>query len=218
MDLPNTITSAVTHARRRIRQRIAILWHFAYRVQYSLGQYRVRYGSITLFGVLLLLVSASIYLWPSFQAILEAYYATEAGIQGLQALLLNTGAALIGAAAIVTSLVLFAMQVNIERMPYGLFRRLSADPKLLGAFAGAFLLAISVTALSTFVEQSRLALVLLSAVWSVLFVWELSRIVDGADSRGHAGGANLAPLGSGLLRCPPYLLNLPIRGFEHGFR
>ena len=170
MDLPNTITSAVTHVRRSVRQRIAILWHFAYRVQYSLGQYRVRYGSITLSGVLLLLVSASIYLSPSFQAILEGYYTTDDGVQGLQALLLNTGAALIGAAAIVTSLVLFAMQVNIERMPHGLFRRLSADPKLLGAFAVAFLLAISVTALSTFVEQSRLAPVLLSAVWSVSLI------------------------------------------------
>jgi hypothetical protein len=83
---------------------------------------------------------------------------------------LNVGSALIGAAAIVTSLVLFAMQVNIERMPHGLFRRLSADRKLLGAFALAFLLAIGVATLSTFVDQARLAHVVLAASWAVVFI------------------------------------------------
>ena len=75
-----------------------------------------------------------------------------------------------GAAAIVTSLVLFAMQVNIERMPHGLFRRLSADLRLLGAFLLAFILAIVVATLSVFVDQSRLALVVLVAFWAVVFI------------------------------------------------
>ena len=93
-----------------------------------------------------------------------------AWVQALQRLLMNVGTALIGAAAIVTSLVLFAMQVNIERMPHGLFRRLSADRRLLGAFAVAFLLAIGVATLSTFAEQVRMAYVVLSSAWAVLLV------------------------------------------------
>ena len=68
------------------------------------------------------------------------------------------------------SLVLFAMQVNIERMPHGLFRRLSADLKLLGAFALAFLLAIGVATLSTLVDQARLAHVVLAASGAVLCI------------------------------------------------
>ena len=75
------------------------------------------------------------YLLPAVQASLESRFATEESIQRFQSLLLATGNALIGAAAIVTSLVLFAMHVNVERMPHGLFRRLSGDRKLLGAFA-----------------------------------------------------------------------------------
>jgi hypothetical protein len=102
--------------------------------------------------------------------VLGEHYATEQAIEGLRGLILNTGTALIGAAAIVTSLVLFAMQVNIERMPHGLFRRLSADPKLLGAFALAFLLAIGVASLSTFVDQTRLAHVVLAASWAIVFI------------------------------------------------
>ncbi len=88
----------------------------------------------------------------------------------MRSLILGTGSALISAAAIVMSLVLFAMQVNIERMPHGLFRRLSADLKLLGAFALAFLLAIGVATLSTFVDQARLAHVVLAASGAVVFI------------------------------------------------
>ena len=121
-------------------------------------------------AVLLLLVSASFYLSPSLQAALESHYATQDAVRALQQLLLNAGTALIGAAAIVTSLVLFAMQVNVERMPHGLFRRLSTDPRLLGAFAIALLLAIGVATLSTFAEQVTLAPVVLSAAWAAILI------------------------------------------------
>ena len=169
MHLARAISSAVARTKRNVRQRIATLWNYAYRVQYKLGQYRLRYGAIAVSAVLLVLSSAS-FLSPSLQAALEAHYTTEDTVQALQRLLMNVGTALIGAAAIVTSLVLFAMQVNIERMPHGLFRRLSADRRLLGAFAVAFLLAIGVATLSTFAEQVRMAYVVLSSAWAVLLV------------------------------------------------
>ena len=83
---------------------------------------------------------------------------------------MNTGAALIGATAIVTSLVLFAMQVNVERLPHRLFRRLSQDRKLLIAFASAFVLAVGVATLSAFTGQIGLAAVLVSAVWAIFLI------------------------------------------------
>ncbi len=170
MNLKKVISSAVSRARRNIRQRISALWIYAHRAQYKLGQYRLRYAAIVVFAVLVLLVLASFYLLPHLQAALEAHYATEEAFHGLQRLMLNVGTALIGAAAIVTSLVLFAMQVNIERMPHGLFRRLSTDRRLLGAFGGAFLLAIGIATFSTVPEQNWSAYVLLSAAWAVLLI------------------------------------------------
>ena len=116
------------------------------------------------------LVATTGYLSPALQTILETQFATEKTVQRVQSLVLNTGSALIGAAAIVTSLVLFAMQVNVERMPHGLFRRLSEDRKLLGAFAATFALAIGVAALSTVAVQTRLAVVLVSAAWAIVFI------------------------------------------------
>lgn len=115
-------------------------------------------------------MATSFYWSPELQKVLEAHYSTEKSIEGLRSLIQNIGTALIGAAAIVTSLVLFAMQVNIERMPHGLFRRLSADRRLLIASALTFLLAIGIAILSTFTEQGLLALIVLSASWAIISI------------------------------------------------
>lgn len=170
MSWSGPIKSAITCTRKAVKRRIATLWQYAYRAQYWLGGWRLRYGGLAFSAVLLLLVSASVYLSSTFQNVLEDHFGTEQAIEGLRALILSVGSALIGAAAIVTSLVLFAMQVNIERMPHGLFRRLSADRKLLGAFALAFLLAVGVATLSTFTDQARLAIVMLAASWAIVFI------------------------------------------------
>lgn len=170
MSWRSNIDAAVKRMRKAVARRIAALWQHIYRVQYQLGVWRLRYGNIAFYAVLLLLVSATAYLSPVLQNVLVSHYSTGPALESLRSLILNVGGALIGAAAIVTSLVLFAMQVNIERMPHGLFRRLSADRKLLGAFALAFLLAIGVATLSTVVEQARLAQVVLAASWAVVFI------------------------------------------------
>ena len=166
----SNIDAAVKRMRKAVARRIAALSQRTYRAQYQFGLWKLRYGNIAFYAVLFLLVSASAYLSPALQNVLASYYSTEHAIEGLRGLILNVGSALIGAAAIVTSLVLFAMQVNIERMPHGLFHRLSADRNLLGAFALAFLMAIGVATLSTFVDMARLAHVVLAASWAVVFI------------------------------------------------
>lgn len=170
MSLPGLKRSAVERARKAVARRIAVLWQYTYRAQYRLNDWKARHGGTALSAVLLLFLAASVVLSPELQNALAYHYATEQEMDGLRSLVLNVGSALIGAAAIVTSLVLFAMQVNIERMPHGLFRRLSADGRLLSAFALAFLLAIGVATLSTLLDQDRLAFVVLSVAWAVVFI------------------------------------------------
>lgn len=170
MSRRSNIDSAVKRMRKAVARRIATLWQHIYRTQYQLGVWKLRYGNIAFYAVLLLLVSATAYLSPVLQNVLIDFYSTGPELESLRSLILNVGSALIGAAAIVTSLVLFAMQVNIERMPHGLFRRLSADRRLLGAFALAFLLAVGVATLSTVVDQARLARVVLATSWAVVFI------------------------------------------------
>jgi hypothetical protein len=109
----------------------ATSWGLVYRLQYRLSVWRLRRGSRVIFALLIGLAACNIYLLPRIQAALDGLLKDNL-IDPLRALLVNLGGPLIGAAAIVTSLVMFAMQINIERMPHGLFRRLSSDPKLLG--------------------------------------------------------------------------------------
>lgn len=80
----------------------------------------------------------------AFTPELARQFADPARLSAATSLLSGVGGALIGAAAIAFTLILFAMQVNVERMPHGLFRRLSSDRRLLGAFVVSFGLACCV--------------------------------------------------------------------------
>ena len=155
---------------RACHRRLAELSVHAYRLRHKAGQYRARYGGFIAAAIVALLLATSAYLVPAVQAFLESRFGTEEAVRRIQSLLLTTGGALIGAAAIVTSLVLFAMQVNVDRMPHGLFRRLSEDRRLLGAFAITFVLAIGLATMSAVAERPWLAVVLVSGAWAILFV------------------------------------------------
>ena len=173
MNLRNLISSTILNTRRHMRRTFLFLRRRTYPVQNRTRRFWRRYRNILGPSVFLLIVYASFHLLPSIQAFLEPHFSTNQEIERLRDLLLNTGSALMGAAAIVTSLVLFAMQVNIERMPYGLFRRLSADAILLGAFMTAFTLAVGVAILSTFIEQTNLGYTTFWATWSVVLILTL---------------------------------------------
>ena len=88
---------------RACRRRLAELSVHGYRFRHKAGQYRVRYGRFIGAAIVALLLAASAYLVPAIQVSLESRFATEEAIQRFQSLLLATGSALIGAAAIVTS-------------------------------------------------------------------------------------------------------------------
>lgn len=77
----------------------------------------------------------------------QPYLRDEKFVDTLRATALQLGSSLLGATAIVASLVLFAMQVNVERLPHGLFRRLSADKRLLASFGVSFVASILVACL-----------------------------------------------------------------------
>ena len=179
MSLRNLSPAAILSARRRARLAFIIPRRRTYPVQHHADRIWRRYGAILRTSGLVLIIFTSLRLAPLIQAFLEARFSSSQEIESLRALLLSAGSALMGAAAIVTSLVLFALQVNIERMPHGLFRRLSADARLLGAFVAAFMFAVGVATLSTFVEQTNLGFTALCASWGVLFVLALFRYAYG---------------------------------------
>ncbi|MBB36346.1 MAG: hypothetical protein CME88_09930 [Hirschia sp.] len=93
----------------------------------------------------------------------------------MRAILLTLGGGYIGASALVSSLVLFALQVNVERLPYSMFRSLSGDQVLLSLFGLAFSSAVALTATSVFPSREWLPLILwlaslVTALLPVLFL------------------------------------------------
>ncbi|MCQ0988542.1 hypothetical protein [Jiella marina] len=154
----------------RLARLRAMLWQWLYGARYTYLLWQKRHGPLAMAILLLALISISAFWIPALQGILEPCFSTEARLALLRSLLLAVGGPLIGAAAIVSSLVLFAMQVNIERMPHGLFRRLSADRRLLSAFAATFLFAVAITGLSLVLEPKRVGVVVFAAFWATAII------------------------------------------------
>ncbi len=102
------------------------------------------------------------WLQPTFNA-----YATKDNIAAYKALYLGIGQAMIGATAIAATFVLFAMQVNVESLPYGLFRRFGSDRKLLSAFFFSIVIAIALTCLSLSDAIGWTGPVMAAAIWAV---------------------------------------------------
>lgn len=84
--------------------------------------------------------------------------------------MLAIGGALIGATAIAFSFIMFAMQVNVERMPHGLFRKFSTDKRLMGTFIAGFLLAIGIACASLVSQSLLIAKTLWAAAWAVFLI------------------------------------------------
>lgn len=162
-------TIAARYKRLTIRTK-ALAWKKWYTITYHINRARSLHSGRALLSMVAVAIVFSVLFFSSWQSFLEGHFDSDKALDGLQSLILNVGSALIGAAAIVTSLVLFAMQVNIERMPHGLFRRLSADMKLLSAFALSFLMALVVALLSTAVSKDFLGWVTLAAFWLIVFI------------------------------------------------
>ena len=174
------VRSGLTRAKCAAQRWYALQWHRIYGAHYRLSFWKARYGSLATIVFLILLIVVSGILAPTFQAALEPYFSTEERSAGFRTLLVTLGGSLIGAAAIAFSLIMFAMQVNVERMPHGLFRKFSSDPRLLGAFATTFLLAIAIATMSLIPDTSWLAVATLTACWGtalilVLFLYAYRR-------------------------------------------
>lgn len=148
----------------------ATFWQWLYRTQTKSIQLRVRHRKARYVVASLCLGAITLFLSDSLNAWLQIHFTTDKNLDSFRSLILNVGSALIGATAIVASLVLFALQVNIERMPHGLFRRLTGDWRLLGAFALAFLVAIAVACLSAVASADWLAVVTLTTTWAVVLI------------------------------------------------
>jgi hypothetical protein len=165
-----SILVAKIRANKQLKQDIVYLWELLYHARYLFTVRRVQHGNIVLILLICLLIGVSIYFTFSFQSELESYFSSKDKLTDLRSLLLTLGGALIGAAAIAFTLIMFAMQVNVERIPHGLFHKFSKDAQLMWSFIATFTLAIAVTSTSLILDESWVVFTLLISVWFTVVV------------------------------------------------
>ncbi|HDU4304491.1 TPA: hypothetical protein RFS88_004908 [Klebsiella aerogenes] len=138
--------------------------------QAFLTQWKNAHKRILIVGaIIFLLLSTFLFLMP-YKHAFELYFSNENILSVLRSLLGGIGAALIGATAIVFSLIVFSMQTNIERMPHGLFRKFGSDLLLLGSFLGSFVIAILVASMSLIPNNKLSVYAIFLSVWGVIAV------------------------------------------------
>ena len=148
---------------------VAKFWLQWYRIKnifFNFKYYPVLYRLLftTLFITTFILI-------PCFEEPVNKYLSDIKVISNLKSLFLGVGGALISASAIAFSLVMFAMQVNVEKMPYGLFKKFSSDVRLLGAFFTTVSLSILIALFSLVPSSEFNTYIVVSAMWSVLFIF-----------------------------------------------
>lgn len=176
---PNLIDIAISHWKKIRQIPLAItsratesltLWHargwqYLYLGRNWLFNFKSKYaGRLGLIFLAVLMIASAISV-PTFQSYLEPYFSQSGRLDSLRALFLSLGGAMIGATAIAFSLIMFAMQVNVERMPHGLFSKFSSDVKLLGAFTSTFSLALIIAVFSLIPNKSWVSAATLATVW-----------------------------------------------------
>jgi|TARA_R100000049_G_scaffold4346_1_gene9876 hypothetical protein len=120
--------------------------------------------------ILLAAMFLSVFAIPLLQHVAGAYFSSDESLAMLRTLLGGIGSALIGATTIAFSLVVFAMQINVERMPHGLFRQLSSDKKLLGSFLASFLTALVIAGSSLIPNGSWAIPAIITAIWGIVAI------------------------------------------------
>lgn len=155
------IVAALKRIRKAARISFAWVWRRFYLSQNAFTACLMRYVDVIKLSILTVLVVGSAFWIPVLQYAV-APLISDSILTELKTLFVTIGGALLASSAIVSSLVLFAMQVNVERMPYGLFRKLGADKRLLFAFGATFVLAIVVAILSVTPKA-----------WAAFAIWAL---------------------------------------------
>ncbi|WP_156952751.1 hypothetical protein [Maridesulfovibrio frigidus] len=143
-------------------------WHW---LQYHAAIATNKYSSRTFLIALAITYISTFAFLPSFELLPNNFFSNN--FQPLTSLFLSLGCALLGSSAIAFSFMMFAMQVNIERLPHGLFHKFSSDKKLLFYLTGSIGLAISIVSLSMIPDSSWAAFAVANSTIGTISIFVL---------------------------------------------
>jgi hypothetical protein len=156
---------------KSISKACAHLWHHflwsKYYVQTGFSKYKWK----IVWTSILVFVGLNIAFLSKIDPLLSMHFPDPNSISNLETVLTTLGGALIGAAFIAFSLIMFSMQVNIERMPHGLFFRFGKDAFILLMFVATLVSGIVVCFSSTLLhDPANLSASISLAFWGTITI------------------------------------------------
>jgi len=134
--------------------------------------FRKKIPGLWVIVVYVILIVISFYLALTFRNKIEPFFLDKNNLDSLKTLFITLGSVLFGAAAIVFSLIIFAMQVNLERLPIGLFRKFASDRKLFIILCSTFFLSILIMTFSLFLNRSSVtSYIIIISIYMVLSIF-----------------------------------------------
>ncbi len=121
---------------------------YAWKIHNWVTRLRFKYPVVIEMTLWATALVAMFFVTDKFRNQIVEFIPTHEVYQAFQSLLVGVGSALIGATAIVASLLLFSLQVNVERLPHGMFRRLNSDRALLLSFVASIATSILIAVTS----------------------------------------------------------------------
>lgn len=149
------------------------LWTYFYIIKQYFLLFKFKYQFHIFSFLIISLLIFTVFTANKFEDFLNSKFLENDNLDILPTLFFTLGGSLVGATAIAFTLVMFAMQVNLQRMPHGLFRKFSADAKLIISFFLTFIFAIIIILLPIFINTFHLSSVFLIAFWSTIFIFIL---------------------------------------------
>ncbi|VEB35474.1 Uncharacterised protein [Legionella sainthelensi] len=157
-------------ARKKAALIRAMYWQHFYDTRNKLRLFCSNHKIICASLITVSLFILNLYTYPIIKTHVNIYFSINDRIDSLKSLFLGLGGALIGATAIAFSLIMFAMQVNVGRLPYGLFKKFSTDSKLLSLFVFIMILAISICSMSLIQDSEWATMFSVFTFWGVFLI------------------------------------------------
>lgn len=153
-----------------VSRQLPFFWQKYYKAGNWLRNIKLKFGAKFFCLILLSLFIVSLIFVLKFNVVFARYFSSDRRLSDLHTLFVTLGVGLLTVSVVAFSFIMFAMQVNVERMPYGLFRKLSSDVKLLGCFLLVFVLSLLVSFLSIIATKSLAGISIMGMLWSVFLI------------------------------------------------
>ncbi len=182
LQIVQNIKQFLEKIKRSLLKKIAIIRIKLWRINRRLGEWFFGMGVFTYVILSSVIMATGVNFSSDIQQFIEKQYIKPDSIERYFNIFSTLGGALAGASLLMFSLILFAIQVNVEKLPHKIFKHVGFDHKLIYAFLISFVLATIVIILSALPDNKFMALIGIFGLYAtsmiiICFIWSYKRML-----------------------------------------